>query len=308
VIRLGLVGVGAWGKRYADTLARRSDCRLVAVARGSARPEERVFGAPVCSDWRQLLELDGVIVASTPDNQAEVVAAAIEHGTPVLAEKPLGLTREVSQRLFVRWRAVERRAPVLVNYIHLWAPAFVELATLLRARGGAAAVRSIVSQGSSNGPFREWSTLYDYGSHDCAMLLRLLGVRGFEITAARSLATSGRGELFEFALRAGDTAVELTLGNGAGTKTRSFVVTLADAGTLAYDDLQPHPNKLTLDGAPVPIATTPALDAVLEDYVTRIGHWQRTAAADEGGEGDLELCRDVSGLLDELAAHASLAK
>ena len=297
MIRLGLVGAGAWGKRYADALARRSDCSLVAVARATARPEERVFGVPACGDWRQLLELDGVIVATTPDNQAEVVAAAIERGTPVLAEKPLGLSRDVSARLC----AAPRRAPVLVNYIHLWAPAFVALRGMLQGTP----IRSIVTQGSSHGPFRGWSSLYDYGSHDCAMLLRVLGQRSLSIGSARTLPAAEGGELFEFALRSGDVDIALTLGNGATAKTRKFAVELGSGAALVYDDQLPHPNKLTLDGVSVPIATTQPLDAVVADYVARIERWQRTAAVDEPGEGGLELCRDVSALLDELAARLS---
>ena len=308
-MRLGLVGVGAWGRRYADTISKRTDCRLVAVARASSRPGERIFGLPVSSDWHELIELqkraelDGLIVASTPENQAEVVAAAIESGAPILAEKPLGFTQAVSERLLSLWTVSERRAPVLVNFVHLWAPAFVALQRLVRASGGSSAIRRITAQGCAAGPVRGWSTLYDYGPHDCAMLVRLLGSHGWHIVAAhRHDAVAAQTELFDFELRVGTIAVALQLGNGSRAKKRRFAVELTGGRVLVYDDTAPHPNKLTVDGTPIGIATTLPLDAVIGDYLARIECWRSGSSIEALGENELGFCCEVAGVLDALAA------
>ncbi|HKU41005.1 MAG TPA: Gfo/Idh/MocA family oxidoreductase [Polyangiales bacterium] len=315
MIRLGLIGAGAWGKRYAETIGRQRGCKLVAVARGTPRPGEPVFGLPVAASWRELIaraqggELDGLIVATTPEHQAEVVAACIESTLPVLAEKPLGLKRAVSSHLLARWFSVPQRAPVLIDYVQLWAPAFVELQRMVQARGGAEAVRSVVAQGGSLGPFRGWSSLYDYGSHDLAMLARLLGIAPLELeTVQRLTSADPRGEWVRFGLRWGETEVSLTLGNGAPEKRRQFQVTLSNDTVLEYDDLRAHPNKLTLNGQAVPVATTLPLDLVVTEFAERVRRFRVSQLAEEPGESGLRLCGEVSARLDLLAERASLAK
>ena len=163
--RLGLIGLGAWGQRYLETVRRREDCSITTLARASEG-----------TTWREVLELarsgrlDGVIVATTPDSQVQIAKATLSAGIPALVEKPLGLSRAVAESVL---RGMpDPSPPLIVDYIHLYAPAYRRLKALVDG----SAVVGITSEGENRGPFRGWSPLYDYGSHDAALCLDLLGV------------------------------------------------------------------------------------------------------------------------------------
>ena len=215
VKRLGLIGVGAWGRRYLETIARRQDCQVVAFARHTPGGGFSLAGAVPCESWRDLLgraqdrALDGLVVATTPENQAEVAGAALAAGVPSLIEKPLGLSGAAAQDLCTALSRLPRKPPILINYVHLWAPSYRALRGLVReaqARGGK--VTAIEAEGCSRGPFRGWSSLFDYGPHDLALLSGSAGERDTVRPGVRPPAARGgrrgralRGELAGWARR-----------------------------------------------------------------------------------------------------------
>jgi predicted dehydrogenase len=248
--------------------------------------------------------LDGVVVATTPDHQAEVVRAVAIAPVPLLVEKPLGLSAAVVTRLLDDLRRSGRPAPVVVNFVHLWAPAFRALKGIIA--GAREGVQSIVSEGWSNGPFRAWSPLHDYGPHDVAMCLDLLGIPGsVAVRSARRLPPHDpAGALFEAQLVMGETPVRITVGNGGATKRRSCAVTLRSDRTLVYDDSQPHPLKLLDDGQPVPVDQTMPLDAVLTDFLGRIDLWREDRLTPDAATASVALAAKVAAILDGIAAAA----
>src|SRR5262249_53697671 len=135
-----------------------------------------------CVSWQALVaqaaagELDGVVAATSPLHQAEVAAACAAQRVPLLVEKPLGLSRADVERVRSAFENAPRKAPLIVDYIHLWSPAFGKLQQLVYDAGGPSDVVAIETAGFKRGPLRDFSSLYDYGSHDVAMALRLLGV------------------------------------------------------------------------------------------------------------------------------------
>jgi predicted dehydrogenase len=293
VTRLGLVGAGGWGKRYLETIARRQDCRVTAVARQSG------------ARWQDLLaraqqrELDGLIVATTPENQAEV-AEATAGTVPLLVEKPLGLSASVASRLLASWRAVPTPAPVLVNFIHLWAPAYRALKSLV---GGAHNVSSIASVGCSRGPIRPWSSLFDYGPHDAALCLDLLELAPCEVTSVRrAVGEEPQTELHDVQVRMGAADVHITVGNGAPRKRRWMQVVLRDGRTLVYDDLMDHPAKLQDRGVSVAVDRTMPLDAVLTDFLQQIALWRQGGSTADTATASLVLAVRVGLVLDAIAA------
>lgn len=273
---LGLVGVGAWGRRYVEAIARRDDCRVAAYARASSTAPDAISGARRCASWHELLELarrtelDGIIVAATPDLHVQVAEAAVEQNIPILVEKPLGLSPEAVRRIWQRYEGAARRAPAIVDYIHLWAPAYRALkARVLQLETGAAQVAAIETAGFNKGPYRGWSSLYDYGPHDLSMCLDLLGVDlPFVLRDARRDRDSAGGEIFECQFDLGTTAVSFRVGNGEASKRRLFAVTLVGGRRLSYDDLRSHPYKIVDQESPVPIAEGSPLDEVLSHFLS----------------------------------------
>jgi len=193
--------------------------------------------------------------------------------------------------------------PLVVNYIHLWASAYRALRQRVRDAGGSAAIVSIACQGFNQGPFRTWSPLYDYGSHDLALVLDLVGVGAVaRVRHARRASglEGGQGELFTAELDLASVAVDLKVGNGAATKARRLAVTLRDGRQLVYDDLRPDPEKLVDGGRPVAVDQTPPLDRMVGEFLAL-----SAGVAPPVGGTFLELAVKVQEILDGIRALAA---
>jgi len=309
--RLGLVGVGAWGRRYIDTIGRRTDCSIAAYARATRTRLEGIPGASACDDWRSLVELaarahlDGVIAATTPAHQLEVTSACIAAGVPLLVEKPLGLSRPAVEDLRARFAASQQKAPVVVDYVHLWAPAFVELKR--RVSGRTSEIRDIRAEGFNQGPLRSWSSLYDYGPHDVSMCLDVLGEEAaFVLHRAERIGSSTPGiELFDARFELGGVPVHLRVGNGGATRARKFAVALADDREIIYDDTRPPAGKLTDGGTPVAIDEGRALDVVLTSFLASVTLWREGRLPEHVAGASLGFSANVNGILDAIAAGSA---
>lgn len=91
-----MVGAGAMGRAWMDTIARRRDtrvCAIVDVMPGAAQSaaRERGWGIPALSSLGAALEVgaDLVLNATVPEAHLDVSSAALRAGIPVLSEKPV---------------------------------------------------------------------------------------------------------------------------------------------------------------------------------------------------------------------------
>jgi predicted dehydrogenase len=310
--RLGLVGVGRWGRRYLDTIGRRTDCRVVAVARrSSGEIDPPLNGVRRRDSWNELIEdvtrgeLDGLIVATEPRHQAEVAAACVVNGAPALVEKPLGLTAAEAEAVLHLARASDSPAPLMVDFIHLWAPAYRELKARVTS-SAADAIACIESSGENRGPYRGWSAVHDYGVHDVAMCLDLLGREStftIEKTEWKKHVPATGAALLDTDLVFGEVPVSMRVGNEADVKTRRFAVRMRSGRQLVYDDLQPVERKLLDDGEPVEIDPSAPLDRLLTHYCGEIETWRRHELAAGAALESLELSAAVSRVLDAITRN-----
>ena len=233
-LRLGVVGTGAWGRNYVRTIASMGEATLARVA-GRA-------------DWRELVrasDVDALIVAVPPAAQPEIALAAIEAGRPLLLEKPLALSVEAAEQIVAA--AAAHSVLVMVDHVHLFHPAWEVLKRAAAQRGP---LRSIEAEAGNLGPYRAGvSTLWDWGPHDVAMCIDLLGVPQ-EVDAERLEARpagAGSAERLRLDLGfAGGVAARIEL-NTLREKHRRFSVQL-DSGALLYDAAPPA------DAAQLPLA------------------------------------------------------
>ncbi|MCX6111447.1 MAG: Gfo/Idh/MocA family oxidoreductase [Proteobacteria bacterium] len=276
MIKLGLVGAGRWGSRLIDALARHRRLELAALCRTHVEAGPRLEpSVVVTSDWRSLLTvpgLDGVVIATPPHLHAQITAAALERGIAVLVEKPFAL--DVDTVLHASQLLGRLGGTLLVDYIHLFSPAF----QALKERVPAAAVTGVVSEGFNHGPFRhDYSPLWDYGPHDVAMCLDLMGVQPLHVGSVwqRGAAESGLGAgMYSVDLEfPGGVLAHITVGNTAARKARRFAVATAD-GWWVVDDLKsdqlvfhPHGGGVA---TVVALAATQPLDLVLDAFAEGI--------------------------------------
>lgn len=174
-MRLGLIGAGRWGKVYIKTLQTMAP-RLQLTHLATSRPENKSLApaAKIFSDWKELLasDCDGVIIAAPSALHVEMTRACLKAGKPVIVEKPLCFEAASAESL--QKEADKAKLPVLVNYIHLYNPAYQTVKLAAAASGKP--VRAIVSEGTDLGPFRpDAGTLWDRCPHDVALCLDLAG-------------------------------------------------------------------------------------------------------------------------------------
>ena len=255
-LRLGLIGAGPWGRNYIRTIDGLDGVRLSRLA--SRNPDSTGLVDPGCKvgeNWRDLMEadaLDGVIIASPPATHAEMILAAIQRGLPVLVEKPMALSPADAEKVLVTAQAED--AIVMVDHIHLYSAAWEAVRREARALGP---VRAISGVAGKWGPFPPKApVLWDWGSHDVAMCIDLMG-RSPELASAIRIESPGEfhtdspgdGETLALSLDFGDANARISISSLYRQKSRLFTIAF-EKGELVYDDTLAGAAKVRLKTSP----------------------------------------------------------
>jgi predicted dehydrogenase len=128
-IRVGVVGLGAFGRHHARHYAANPNATLVAVAdRDIARAEAaaRDFGGQAYDNPLALIgRVDAVSIATPAIDHARLAREFIGAGIHVLVEKPLAADAESARDLVAR--ALDRRVVLQVGHIERFSPAVREM-------------------------------------------------------------------------------------------------------------------------------------------------------------------------------------
>ena len=236
--RLLLVGNGKWAQNYIRA------SRDVNVDIGVA-----TYG------WKDALsseKYDGVIVCTPPRSHVDIAVEAMrEYRLPVAIEKPLSLSLSDAERL------IPYSDLVLVNFLHLFAPAFNRLKQIADRDG----IETIASAGTNLGPYRDYPALLDYGSHDFAMAAYLTGCFSPKLASISESQDSGN---YFLEVDYDDVHHSMTSGNGGPIKRRSFEITTRLQDRIMYDDETRE--KLFVNGVPEPVEPIPPLQASLRAF------------------------------------------
>lgn len=282
-LRLGLIGAGRWGRNYIKTIAGLDAVRLTALA--SSNPESAQWLTQDCviqRDWRAILDprlIDAVIIATPAALHATMAGAAIEAGLPVLVEKPLTLSLDEARSL--RDLVARRQGFVMIDHTHLFNPAYRRMKELLRNCGP---LRALSAQAGNTGPFRrDAPVLWDWGAHDVALCLDLLGTAPSKVEARRiehRQVDNAVGENLELHLFF-PTNVEAQIRIGNLMPKCRRLAALTDSCVMVYDDLAEH--KLTRhevqdnwaqprgEGLTLPISSKLPLTQVVEEFAAVVG-------------------------------------
>lgn len=119
MLRIGLIGAGKHGQRYARHIREDfSDLRLAAIARrdpAQGAEQARALGCRLYTDYRELIEagdVEALVAAVPPSLHADIVGRALRVGKPVLLEKPAAVSVEVGRSLYEELR--KRPVPVMI--------------------------------------------------------------------------------------------------------------------------------------------------------------------------------------------------
>lgn len=250
MVRLGLIGTGRFAQNYIKTIAHFPDIELAAVCNTSGT----FLNYKCFSNWQKLLDqkYDGIIIAANPKIHIPIIQAADTLDIPILIEKPLSLS--LNDILTLR----NTHIPILVDYIHLFAPAFVKLKKLINSP-----IQNIYSYGINDGPIRNYSSLFDYAPHDLAMCLEL-SKYDLHITNTNKI-QNNNGEIYDMQFISNDIDINISVGNGGTNKIRKLIVYCKNNDAIIYDDT--NINKLVFNDEPVSIDPTPPLNNVIQEFI-----------------------------------------
>lgn len=210
-MKLLLVGNGKWAQNYVSTLASFTNVELKIANR---------------DNWKSLIDEkpNGVMICTPPSSHIEIAERALRQNIPTMIEKPLALSHQEVERL------QQFTTPILVNHIHLFSDAYQRLKSMIDP----GSIASIVSLGFNKGPTREYSSLWDYGCHDLAMILDLS--QKYPQTIAATEVKTKHGSLFNIKMKFDQFETESLVGNGGEKPVRKLKV--ASGGLkIVYDDV-----------------------------------------------------------------------
>lgn len=211
-------GSGQWAKNYISTIAQfYPNIKLTIATR---------------DNWQQLIKTgaDAVIISTPPSVHIQMAQFTLDYKIPVLIEKPLALN--YNDCLVLK----QYNIPILINHIHLFSNAYQNIKSKIDK------IDYIATLGFNNGPKRDYSSLYDYGCHDIAMIIDLANY--MPITVSAQEIKTDTGYLFKIIMKFKDFISESLVGNGGKKSVRKLRVE-TDGIRISYNDKLKHINHKT---------------------------------------------------------------
>ncbi len=137
MIRIGIIGLGWWGKQIVTCLAESSRFTVVAgcdVDHNMAAPFARSQGFDLVTDYKELLkrtDIDAIAVVTPHALHEEMAVAAFAAGKQVFCEKPLSLTTASAERILA---ACAKAGGVLgIGHERRYEPAMEDMRALFKS-------------------------------------------------------------------------------------------------------------------------------------------------------------------------------
>ena len=102
-VNLGIIGLGWMGKIHVKFANSNKDCNLVALCDKDLKKTNELakkYNVMGYQDYKELLlnkDIEAVIIATPPTLRYQLIKDCIDVNTHVLCEKPLGVTRSLSE-------------------------------------------------------------------------------------------------------------------------------------------------------------------------------------------------------------------
>ena len=209
-MKLLLIGAGKWGTNYISTLSSFENIELTVANK---------------ENWQHLIDQkpDGVIIATPPQSHIQIAEHAASYQIPIMLEKPVALSSSELQILN------NYNPTVLVNYIHLFSDAYQWMIKSIDVD----TITKISTHGYNRGPFRNYSSLWDYAPHDLSMILYLL--KEAPTCLDIQLIPNTNNGLFGIEMLFNKCTTYSMVGSGGTNACRDFIVEF-NGMMLKYDD------------------------------------------------------------------------
>jgi predicted dehydrogenase len=179
MVRIAVVGAGAWGINHVRAMSRTQGAELVLVCdpAGPARDRARTLAprARVCSDFAEVLtaaDVDAIVLATPAKDHADEARAALNAGKHVLVEKPLAMAAADAHAVVSA--AETHKRTLMVGHLMLYHPAVERLKAMVDG-GELGRVYYIYAVRVNLGRVRQdENALWSLAPHDIAMIEYLL--------------------------------------------------------------------------------------------------------------------------------------
>jgi predicted dehydrogenase len=186
-IRVGVIGLGAWGKNLLREFSRGQNS-IVPIAADTdpdirARIQSQYRGLQVVADVERVLsaDVDAIVVSTPPESHYKLASAAIAQGKDVFVEKPLVLDVAEGERLVAEADTAKRI--LMVGHIMEYHPA-VEWLKRYLTEGGLGGVYYLYAARTNLGKVREIeNAMWSFAPHDISMMSYLLGENPHRVAA-----------------------------------------------------------------------------------------------------------------------------
>jgi predicted dehydrogenase len=187
MVKIGTVGLGAWGWNVTRNFAELKSCNLVSCfdidqkrrdSAGRAWP-----GVVPVDSFEKLLkqEIDAVVIASPAVTHYELVKKALLSGKDVFVEKPFTLNTRHAEELLELSQKLDR--VLMVGHLLEYHPVVHRLRKLITS-GELGPVYYIYSQRVNLGRIRgDENALWSFAPHDISQILFLLGMEPTNVSA-----------------------------------------------------------------------------------------------------------------------------
>jgi predicted dehydrogenase len=199
MIRVAVVGAGAWGINHVRAFSRTGGAELVMVADASAAARDRALaiapGVRLAGDFGQVLtapEVDAVVLATPAKHHAEQARLALNAGKHVLVEKPLALS--VADAHAVVSAAETHKRILMVGHLMLYHPAVERLKAIIDS-GELGRIFYMYAVRVNLGRVRpDENALWSLAPHDISMIEYLLGDEPESVSARGGIYLQSRIE------------------------------------------------------------------------------------------------------------------
>ena len=223
-IRVGVIGLGAFGRHHARHYAAHGSATLVAVSdvdAGRVGEAASLHGCVGFADWRDTIgKVDAVSIAVPASAHAAVARTFIDAGVHVLIEKPIATTSRDARDLVSR---ADRAGVVLqVGHVERFSPAIGELAARVQNPRRISCLR----RAAWNGRSTDVDVVLDMMIHDIGHVLMLAGSPVATVSASgRVVRSESTDEAEAWLTFAGGLIATLSASRVAGQNERKLVVT-----------------------------------------------------------------------------------
>lgn len=177
-MKIAVIGTGYWGKNHVRALKELMDEGAIEELSICDVNEERAkemasnYGIPYFTDYNELKNIDGVVIATPSDTHYEIAKTFLERGKHVLVEKPMTLDSKKADELI---KIAEKNGNILmVGHIFRYHPAVIELKNKIE-RGDFGRVYYIISNRFSlREPRKDMGVLFALGIHEVDVFTYLL--------------------------------------------------------------------------------------------------------------------------------------